>query len=97
MICQLESRQDEQVVQQTCARGLRLDRLQIALEVAGVNVVRARTRMSPGVVAAHAVVGDAEDVEVAGAVQVDHLAQGERPVAERRVAMKLAEELFGSR
>ena len=94
LIRQLEARYDDQVVQQTGSRGLSLDRLEVFVEVPRVYVVRRRALRQPGVTAAHAVVGDTEDVEAARAVEIDGLPQAEIPVAEGRVAVELAEQLI---
>ena len=94
LIRQLEAGYDDQVVQQTGSCGLSLDRLEVFVEVPRVYVVRRRALRQPGVIAAHAVVGDTEDVEAARAVEINGLPQAEIPVAEGRVAVELAEQLI---
>src|SRR5262249_56457956 len=50
--------------------------------------------LEPGIVCAHAMVGDAEHVESAPPIQVDDLAQRQGSVAEGGVSVKLAEQVL---
>jgi hypothetical protein len=96
VVRQLEPWDEEEVVFVPGPRCFCLDLEEIGAVVVDVNVTWAGVGLKPGVVGAHAVVGDAEDIEPAPPVQVDELWKRELAVAPRRVRVQLAEQRLDS-
>ena len=90
---ELEAGDDEHPVRSPGARGLALDLGEVERERHLVDRAEAEPFLhAPGIVRAHDVVGDAEDVEAGSSVEIDELGDGELAVAPARVGVELAEQ-----
>jgi hypothetical protein len=92
VVGQLQPGEEQQVVVAPRALRLGVDLGEVVGVVPGVHASERRVRGQPRIVEPVDVVGHAEDVEPAAAVQVDELRECERAVAPARVGVELAEQ-----
>ena len=94
VVGELEAGDDEQAVPLECSGGLALELGDVVGVVRGGDA--SRREVVPGIVGPADVVCDAQEVEAAGAVEIDEGADRERAVAPGRMGVQLREQPSGS-